>query len=205
MTLGTWFLERIWYVHPKTSLRTTLQPDACMQVLVTMAKPSVQRLEHRNLFAQGRRYFFSLRTHNNTPEQDKNQARPGKTQGFYMASTHKLLWSRKRRTQSAAIITGKFDKQDDHITRITIQGRMRLMYMLDILPLPAFATSLIVFMPWHPMVIGVLVALLFGLSWVGHRYHAALEAHTMVYFLERALENYIATPVLLETNDAHIV
>jgi hypothetical protein len=43
-------------------------------------------------------------------------------------------------------------------------------------------------------VIVVLVVMLYGLSWMTHRYSAELETHEMIFFVEKALEDFIPAP-----------
>lgn len=185
------FLQRFWYVQPTTYWVVKLKPALCMQLLVTLAKPSVKRLEHRNLFANGRRYFFNVRD--------------GQKSGFYMASTYKRLWSRQHRTKTATILLGEFTPLDDGLTRVVVQARMRMLYLLDVFPLPLFTASLIVFMPWHPATILSLIIALFALSWVAHRTRATLEAHIMTYFIDQAFEQHLQQSPALDAEGAHLI
>ena len=82
------------------------------------------------------------------------------------------------------------------MTRIEIDIHTRLSYLLDAFFLPTFMTSIVIFMPWHPGIIAGIVLALYGLSWFGHRYHAMLEAHAMVWFLRKSLEMFIPVQIL---------
>lgn len=189
--LQHWLLRRLWYVHSGITLHLNMPRGTVLTVLETAAKPSVQRLHLRNVFANGRRYFFGVR-------------RDG---GFRLTSTNKVFWHHKRRTSPTAVINADLEALNDSLTRLDLHGRIRVGYLLDIFWLPLFMVSLIVFMPWPiPVIIG-LSALLFGCSWFGHRYHAALEVQEMLFFVEKALEDYIAksAPVLTAESGGDVV
>jgi len=180
-----WVLRRVWYVLSPMSLVVTVAPTMCMHILATISKPSMKRLEYRQLFANGRRYQIGLQSENS----------------FYIMTTHKLIWSQRRRTRSSAILVGQFmrDSEDAPITTIKFRAHIKATYLLDVIPLPLFTTSLIIFMPWNPFVIAILTVALFAFSWFGHRYNAALEAHHMVFFIQKALEEHIFKSELLSS------
>lgn len=145
-------------------------PTACLQTLAVAAKPSADRLHLRNVFAGGRRYYVQ-------PQTD----------GFRITSDNKLPWGgRRRRSSIAAVVWGNFSSSED-LTFIRLHSRMNVAYLLRGLLLPIFFTSIVAYMPWNRVVIVVLVALLFALSLVGHRFDAALQVNEMIYFVQKAL------------------
>jgi hypothetical protein len=160
-------------------------PAACLKAMVTAAKPSTQRLHLRNLFAQGRRYQVYTRA-----------------DGFRLTTTSKVAWHYRRRTASTAILRGKFSDMGDDITRIDMTTRINVGYLLDGFLLPTFMSSIIIFMPWPPLIIAALIAALYSLSWFGHRFNARLEANEMVWFVHKALEDFetVVPPPLEESN-----
>ena len=187
--LTQFLLQRLWYVRPDETISVRLNASHCIHVMKLAAKPSIDRLEFRELFAQGRRYDVSPRR-----------------QGFDMTSTTKQIWSLRRRTSAAAVLMGQFEESSAGMVHIHLRSRMRLFYFLDIFWWPLFITSLIIYMPWGgPMVLLLAIALL-SLSWVGHRAHAALEAFEMICFIEMALEAYLPPPPEVLANEgAHLI
>jgi len=178
-------LRHIWYIHPQRAMLVAASPYMVQEVLNRAARPSTQRLHLRDLFAQGRRYHFK-------PILD----------GFHLSTTSKVSWHYRRRTKACAILTANLEELDDDTSQIHIQTRFRLLYFLDFIWLPLFMTSIIVYMPWHPIVIISLVVGLFGLSWGAHRSHAGLEALEMLHFVEKVLDDFTPkdTPALEDTN-----
>lgn len=176
--LRRWLLRRVWYVHPGIQLRLNISPSNAFKILETSARPSIQRLHLRNVFTHGRRYFIS----------------PRANRGFRMLTTHKVFWHPRRRTSASAVLLGDFEEIDDATTRLTLHSRFRITYLLQVFLWPTFMTSMLVFMSWSVWLIGLCIAALYLFSWMGHRYNAALEAHEMVFFIEKALEDYISEP-----------
>jgi len=176
--LRHWFLKRTWYVHPGAHLRVSITPSQTFKVLETAAKPSIQRLHLRNVFARGRRYFIFPHTRS----------------GFRMVTTHKVFWHPRRRTSASAVLIGHFEPIDADTTRLSVHSRIRTFYLLQVFLWPTFMTSMLVFMLWPVWLIGLCIGALYGLSWLAHRYNAALEAHEMIFFIEKALEDFIPEP-----------
>jgi hypothetical protein len=172
-------LNRIWYVHPPVILIVQARPAVCFQTLAVAAKPSTQRLHLRNLFVGGRRY--QIEPHDG---------------GFVLTTTSKLVWRYRKRTSSSAVLSASFNAIDDTATRIQMQVRIKLFYLLDVFLIPLYTTFTIIFVPWPRMVIVGLLFTLYVLSWLGHRYNAALEAHEMVYFVQTALEDLVPAQML---------
>lgn len=162
-------LARLWYVHPAVVLRLESAPALCLSTLASAARPSTQRLHLRNLFAEGRRYYL--------------HAAPD---GFQMNSTSKLPWSLRRRTRVAAVVFGAFEVSGE-ATFLHLRARMTLPFLLDVLVLPGWMGLLLAFGPLPVPVSALAAAALLALSWLWHRYEAALQAAEMVYFVRVAL------------------
>lgn len=183
-------LRYTWRVHPGAYIRVMLPPSQAYQVLATAAKPSVNRLQLRNVFARGRRYFIYA-------EPDGN---------FAMTTTNKVFWNRHRRTQPTAVLTGKFNKVDDSQTALTVHTRTRIFPILRALFMPAFMTSMLVYMPWFPPITITFIVMLFSLSLFAQRLESQLEAYEMVYFIEKAFEDFGHEPApLLTGNNAELI
>lgn len=170
-----WLIKAVWQVDNPVLLMVNIAPAQCMQLMKTASKPSVSRLHHRNLFADGRRYQLEAIT-----------------DGFRMTTTHKIWWQR-RRSAFSAVMNGIFSPFGENLFQLRLQTHIRLFYFLDIFLLPAFMTSLLIYTPWHPLVIVAFSLSLFGLSWRGHRLNVALEANEMMWFVRTALQDHLAT------------
>ena len=167
----TWLLNHLWYVHPKVTLTVQATPSECLRSISDAAKPSIHRLQLRNLFMEGRRYHLS----------------PLKG-GFRMTSNSKIPWRRRGRTSVAAVMFAEFSPVSDGVTRISLRARMRFFYFADIFIIPLFVTSILVFAPWPAPLIAALAIVLFGLSWSWHRLTATIQATDIIYFVQKALE-----------------
>jgi hypothetical protein len=170
-------LKRVWYVHPGAYLRVKLSPSQIFKILEIAAKPSVERLHLRDVFSRGRRYFIYAE----------------KGGSFRMVTTNKIPWY-PRRTSASAILNGDFEPIDDTSTRLKLHSRIQIFYLLQSFVMPTFMASMLVFMPWRVAIIVLCIGALYGLSWLAHRYNAALEAYEMVFFIEKALEDFIPAP-----------
>lgn len=187
--MWAWLRDHVWYLHTPVILLVYATPGVCLQTLITNAKPSTQRLHLRDLFIQGRRYQI-------TPRRD----------GFNLTTTSKIIWQYRKRTSSSSQLSGKFSSMGEDITRIRLHSHIAPTYLLDVLLIPTFITSLLVFMPWNPLVIIILCVILYLLSWVGHRYNARLEAHEMIWFVQKSLEELVpATIHELDASTDHII
>ncbi len=184
--LRGWLLDRLWYVRPLTALTVRALPNDCVRTLGAATKPNLDRLHLRNLFMDGRRYYVEALK-----------------DGFQMTSDTTVPWRRRARTSVAAVLRGHFSASGSDSTVIRMRARMRLLYLLDIFPLPLFITSILIFAPWPKLLIVVLTIALFFLSWVGHRLTASLQAADMIYFVEKVLEEVITTdtPLLGSQSD----
>jgi hypothetical protein len=160
----------LWTVPPLVDFTVQAPLADCSRRIAEAARPSLNRLHLRNLFADGRRYYL-----NPSP------------QGFHMTSNSKIPWRRARTTQ-AAVLSAELIPTGDSSTRIRLHSRMKVFYFLDTFIVPGFMASILVFVPIHPLLIALFIAVLFGLSWVGHRLTAALQVADMIYFIRKALE-----------------
>ncbi len=182
-------LDRVWFVHPPAVLVIRATPGMCLQTLAFAATPSIERLHLRNLFASGRRYQLHRRG-----------------SGFTLTTTSQVIWRYRKRTSASAVLLAEVAAIDEQITRIQMRVRISLIYLLDALLIPAFMLSILVFVPWPTLVTGGLLAALFGFSWFGHRYGARLEANEMVFFVQKALEDFLPVEVLsLDSNTPTVV
>jgi len=184
--LRGWLLYRLWYVRPMTALTVKALPNDCVRALGAATKPNLDRLHLRNLFMDGRRYYVEVLK-----------------DGFQMTSDTKLPWRRRARGTVAAVLRGHFSASGNDSTVIRMQSRMRLLYLLDIFPVPVFMTAILMASPWPKPLIITLTILLFFLSWAGHRLTASLQAADMIYFVEKVLEEVITTdtPLLGSRSD----
>lgn len=176
-------LYTFWFVHPGHSLRIGMTPSQVYSILEQATRPSIERLHLRSTFAQGRRYLLH----------------PLSGGGFRMITTSRRTLSR-RRTTATAVLVGDFPEREAFSSELSIHSRIRIWYLLDVLLLPTFMASILVFMPWPPALIAGLLLLLYWLSWMIHRSNAALEAHEMIYFVEKVLQEHLydAPPQLHE-------
>lgn len=172
-------LEAVWYIPTDVTLIVYAPPIACLQILATAAKPSTERLHLRNLFVYGRRYHFLH----------------GSAEGFRMETTSKIPWSRRGRTNPNAILDGSFKQLDDNLTQIQVSAQLRIMNIGSAMFVPFFLTPMFLVAPWLPVfrILGLIV--IYSLAWIAHRYNAAIDAHDMIYFIEKALEDFMPKSV----------
>jgi hypothetical protein len=182
VTVWRWWLHRLWFVHPGLDMFVALTPLACLRLLDKTSKPDVKRLELRDLFNNGRRYHVS----------------PTET-GFVVHTTTKVVWRYRGRTSPNTVVEGTILPQEGRIL-IRLTAHIKLTYILGFLLLPLFITSMVIYTPWHFLVKGVLILALFGLSWAGHRYDAALEAYEVMHYIQQVLKPHIPEePLTLAT------
>ena len=180
-------LLALWYVHPDVTLLVYAPPSICLGVLMTAAKPSQDRLHFRDLFIHGRRYHFL----------------DGSPEGFRMVTTSKVPWRRKDRTPSTATLTAKFQVLDETLTQINVTAQIRIWNMWGRLIMPIFFTPLFLFAIWQPPAIRILETIgIYAFAWMSYRYSAAIDAHDMVYFIEKALEDFM--PKSVSELSAHV-
>lgn len=165
-------LHRAWYVHPTQMLLVAATPAVCIQMLARAARPNAQRLDLRNLFVEGRRYYL----------------RPDDETGFRMRSTTRIPW-RHGRTRAASIVHGACHEMEPGVTRIELRARMTALFFLDVFLLPGWMSLLLIFGPL-PRSAGIGASLLLlALSWLWHRYTAMMQAIDMVYFVQVVLSD----------------
>jgi hypothetical protein len=179
----------IWYLHPQIQLPLNLSAAQAYNLLEMNSKPSLKRLEYRKLYAAGRRYL--MRT-------------DGKG-GFSMMTTEKVWWHPRARTRASTVLHGQFEDLNAETSRLSLRSNIRLHYLLDVLPIPTFFTSIIVFMWWPVWLLTFLVLALYLLSWIGHRLHAMLEAHEMHFFIKTILSDYMPNPPAQLQSKSNIV
>lgn len=165
-------LSRVWYLQEAKVLIAKASPSACMQTIITAAQPSANRLHLRSLFSSGRRYQVSANK-----------------QGFQLTTTSKVWWHYRRRTFTAAVIHAKITSVNNEITRIDLQARMALRYLIDTVIIPIIIGVFIIFSPLSLIVIITFLTTVIYLSWLAHRTNARLEASEMIYFVQKALED----------------
>lgn len=184
-----WLLDRLWYVQPLTVLTVKALPNDCVRALALATRPNLDRLHLRNLFVGGRRYYVDALE-----------------DGFQITSDTSLPWRPRSRGSVAAVLRGQFSASGADSTLITMRVRMRLLYLLNIFPIPLFMTALLIASPWpKPLVISLIITLFF-LSWAGHRLSASLQAADMIYFVQKVLEEVIATDTpLLNAKNENVV
>jgi hypothetical protein len=181
-----WLLDRLWYVQPLTALTVKALPNDCVRALALATRPNLDRLHLRNLFVGGRRYYVNALK-----------------DGFQMTSDTSLPWRPRTRGSVAAVLRGQFSASGVNSTVIQMRARMRLLYLLNIFPIPLFMTALLIASPWpKPLIISLIITLFF-LSWAGHRLSASLQAADMIYFVQKVLEEVITTdtPLLNAKSD----
>lgn len=170
-TLGRRIWRRVLRVQRPVALAVGATPAMTLGALADAARPSQSRLHHRDLFAGGRRYYMR-----------------GAAEGFEIRSDSKTFWSSKRRTARAAVIEGTL-AQAGSITTVRLDARLRPLYLLMALLMPTWMTVLVITVPWSPLLTGSIVAALYGFALLGCRFGAALQAHEMIYFVRKALED----------------
>ena len=178
-----WLANRFWYVRQEGVLLVRATPAACVQMLNEAAQPSRKRLHLQELFVDGRRYELRERG---------DQFEVQTTSSHYWRYTEGIFQLR-RRTRPVARLTGQMSRVGDDYTRIVMSARIRRLYLLDVIWIPLFVTSIVVPMPWEWWLRGGLVLLLFGLSYTYHYYNAAYQANEMAFFVEKALQDHLVT------------
>jgi hypothetical protein len=189
MKLWEGLQKRLWYVHPSIHLHLSLSAMQAYHLLQINGKPSIKRLEYRNLYATGRRY----------------QLRQNNKGGFVMMTSEKIWWHPRARTRPSTTLHGSFEAIDEDNCRLTLRSNIRLHYLFDVLPIPTFFTSILVYMWWPVWVLTFLILALYVLSWTGHRLNASLEAHEMRFYIETILEDYMPAPPAELQGNSNIV
>jgi hypothetical protein len=175
-------------VNRTVYLAVSATPIECTQTLVNAARPSTQRLQHRNLFAEGRRYTLEA-----------------STDGFRMLSTSKLAWSQRRRTRPSATLTAAYTRIDPTITRLALNTQIRLGRLIEALFIPTFMTSILVYVAWPLPLVTFCIGALYAISILLTFYTAKIEANDMTYFIEKVLEEFEPADILQLASDAPFV
>jgi ABC-type bacteriocin/lantibiotic exporter with double-glycine peptidase domain len=162
-------------------LAVRASPNECIQTLIAAARPSTQRLQDRNLFAEGRRYNLQASAN-----------------GFEMLSTSKISWSQRRRTRPSALLSASYTRIDQHITRLTLNTRMKLSRLAESLLIPSFMTSILVYIAWPLPIITLCIGVLYAVSILLTFYTAKIEANDMIYFIEKVLKEEFEPADVLE-------
>ena len=170
----------LWCVDLDRRILGYVTPRVCLGGLVQASKPSTDRLHLRDLLAYGRRYHFV----------------GGSPKGFTMETTSRIPWRRRDRTPAVARLSAEFQVLDDNLTQINITARIRIWHLWSGMLVPMFFTPLFLFGIWQPFWVRVLELIaLYVLAWSAYRYRAAIDAHDMVYFIEKALEDFLPKSV----------
>jgi hypothetical protein len=169
-------LRSLGQIHPPVTLLVGAPPGVCIRTLATASKPSASRLQHRDLFVDGLRYYLK-------PTLD----------GFHMTCDTSVLWGRRRqRARSAALVVGSFSASQDTsppVTLLRLRARMRPSAALAALLLPAFIGLIVISLAWSPAATIAVVAGLFLSSAISRRFDAAYQANEMVNFVRTVMED----------------
>jgi hypothetical protein len=163
-------------------------PNECMQTLIEAARPSTQRLQHRNLFAEGRRYSLEA-----------------SAAGFRMQSTTKITWSQRRRTRPSATLSAAYTRIDQVVTRLTLHTRMKFSRFAEALLIPTFMASILVYVAWPLPLVALSITLLYAVSILLTFYTAKIEANDMIYFVQKVLEEFEPADILQLASDTAYV
>lgn len=167
--------ERLWFIEPASALLLRGTSASALHQLALAARPSTERLHLRDFFAQGRRYDL--------------QTRAG---GFAMSCTNRIPWMRRRRTRAAAVLVGTFSEFGGGMIGLRLRARLALPFFLDIFPVPLVFSILLIAGPLPKALALGGCLLLFGLSWLWHRYTAIVQAIDMTRFIQAALAEIAA-------------
>lgn len=189
-------LNRLWYVTPTVPMLVSLSAETIAPVLQESATPSQKRLHLRDLFRRGRRYQI--------------EAKRG---GFTIQTSSKDYWRYtegmfrlRRRTRSTCTLNATTRTLNDDLTQLDLRAHIRPTYLLDVLWLPAFITSILVFMPWSWWFMLISVGVMVGLSFVYHYFHALYQANEMLFFVETALKEHLIDELpTLEANTVDMI
>lgn len=168
-----YILPRVWYVHPPGWVQVYATQDKCLETMIKAGKPSTKQLHLQRLYVDGRRYHISPNL-----------------EGFKMTVTRKIRWRYRGRTSYKAVMRGRFTTINDDITRIDMKFRVRVEYLLYAVGFPLFVASVVLPMGWGILTTVELLGIIFLLSWSAHRFNTRLEAHDMLWFVHKALEDF---------------
>ncbi|MBK9122602.1 MAG: hypothetical protein IPM16_05695 [Chloroflexi bacterium] len=143
------------------------------RTLDAAATPSTQRLHMRDAFAEGRRYYID-------PVDG----------GFRMATTSKSLFARGRRTSALCLLSATVEPITDSEARIRLEPRLRGLAFAGALVVPTLLSLLLIPVPWPPALLVLTCLIAYAASLVGLLAGARLEAYEMLYFVEKAFEDF---------------
>jgi len=170
----------LWVVTQPSDIFVRAHPEICLRTLTTAAKPSSKRLHLRDVFAQGRRYIV---------RETKN--------GFRLTTNSAVLWSKRRRTRSCAVVMGSFSRIGEDITRVHLESYNTLENTVTAFILPLLLGPMILILEWWPIPIRIIgVSTLVIASWIANRYNASLEATEILYFVQKALNDLESAEIL---------
>ena len=161
----------LWRVHSPVVLTVAAPRALCLHTLVDAARPSQSRLHLRDLFASGRRYYL------------QSQA-----EGFALRSDSAVPWNRRRRTRRIAVIEGTLSDVGA-VTLVHLHARLRTAYVLAALLLPSWMASLLAYATWPTAFKLALISVLYGCALASVWLEAALQAHEMIFFVRKALDD----------------
>ena len=162
-------------IHEPVVLAVGAGRETCLATLAAASRPSSERLHLRELFREGRRYHLS----------------PTST-GFRLYTDTRRWGSNAGRTNPSAVLTCELaaaGQADAPVTLLRLRTRVRPAHVLASLSFPAFVALLVLASPvdslWKPLlVIGLL-----GLALLAQRFDASVQAHAMVEFVRKALDD----------------
>jgi hypothetical protein len=161
----------LWRVHPPVILTIGAPRALCLHTLVDAARPSQSRLHLRDLFASGRRYYL------------QSQA-----DGFALRSDSAVPWNRRRRTRRMAVLEGRLSDVGA-VTLVQLDARLRTAYLLAALLLPTWMASLLAYATWPLAFKLAVISVLYGCALASVWLEAALQAHAMIFFVRKALDD----------------
>ncbi|KXK53914.1 MAG: hypothetical protein OZ933_06900 [Chloroflexota bacterium] len=153
-------------------LNVAIPAESVARTLEAAATPSAQRLHMRDAFAEGRRYAIA-------PSAD----------GFRMATTSSSLFSRRRRTFASCLLNARIEPITESESRISLEPHLRAPALISALIVPTVLSLLLLPVPWPPALILLICATAYAASITSLLAGARLEAHEMLYFVDKAFED----------------
>jgi hypothetical protein len=162
-------------IHEPVVLAVGAGRDTCLATLAAASRPSTDRLHLRELFREGRRYHLSPTA-----------------SGFRLYTDTRRWSSNAGRTSPAAVLNGELvfaGDADAPVTLLRLRASVRPAHALAALAFPAFVALIVLASPvdsvWKPLLVGGLL----GLALLAQRFDAAYQAHAMVEFVRKALDD----------------
>lgn len=164
-------LPQLWRVSPMVALAVMASPAEILAALNQAARPSQARLQHRDLFAGGRRYYLRARQN-----------------GFELRSDSARFWNRRQRSDRAAVLEGEFG-QAGAVTTLRLRARLRTAHLLISLLFPLWMALLVMSAPWSPALTAIIVGALLSFALAASHFNAALQASEMIFFVRKVLQD----------------